>query len=231
MSGTVVDLTKDDAVRVIATPANIRLGHNIAANGDVAFGEFRPERVEALVSELDHQNRRTTISVTDGVLRWSCTCTSDSKLFCKHLVATALAVQKEGRGDIIKAAGILIQGRKLLHERSIGKPAFIAPGGRLEAGETSKQALVRELQEECSIGVHEADLKPFGTFVAEAANHPGQKVIMDVFMVEQWYGEIHPGAEVEELRWFDSSPPKDMIVGSISLHEIIPRLKEQGLID
>jgi len=231
MNGTVVDLTRDDAVRELATPANIRLGHEIAMSGVIVFGAFRPERIEALVSELGHQNRHTTMSVANGVLQWTCTCTGNSKLFCKHLVVTALAAQKEGRGDIIKAAGIIIRDRKLLHERSVGKPAFIAPGGRLEAGETATQALIRELKEECSISVSETDLEPFGTFVAEAANHPGQKVIMDVFMVKQWHGEIHSGAEVEELRWLGSSPPKDVVIGSISLHEIIPRLKEQGLID
>ncbi|HSX00200.1 MAG TPA: NUDIX domain-containing protein [Patescibacteria group bacterium] len=228
---TVLDLTKDDAVRILATPAAIRLGHEIVAKGEVIFGAFRPEYVEARVASPVSQMRHTIIEVQVDDLRWTCTCTADSELFCKHLVATALAAQKEGRGDIVKAAGIIIQNRKLLHERSIGKPAFIAPGGRLEAGEAPKQALVRELKEECSIDVREADLEQFGTYTAEAANHPGQKVIMDVFMVKKWSGDLRPGAEVEEFCWLDSRIPKDLIVGSVSAHEIIPRLKQQGLID
>ncbi len=133
--------------------------------------------------------------------------------------------------DIYKAAGIIVRDRKLLHEHSYGKPAFIAPGGKIEPGETAAQALVRELKEECSIDVAEADLEPFGTFSAEAAGQPGRQVHMQVFMVKKWQGEIKPAAEVQELRWFDSNLPTDIEIGSISAHEIIPRLKAQNLID
>jgi 8-oxo-dGTP pyrophosphatase MutT (NUDIX family) len=50
---------------------------------------------------------------------------------------------KTDNADIHKAAGIIIQGRKLLVERSVGKVYFIAPGGSVEPGETVEQAVVR----------------------------------------------------------------------------------------
>jgi len=133
--------------------------------------------------------------------------------------------------DIYKAAGLIIQGRKVLAERSYGKPVFIQPGGKLEPGETAKQALVRELNEECRIEVLEEDLEPFGKFSAEAANHPGQQAHIEVFMVKKWRGEITPGDRVEEMLWLTSDLPKGVEIGSIFVHDIIPRLKEQGLID
>lgn len=116
-------------------------------------------------------------------------------------------------------------------ERSYGKPMFVQPGGKLEPGETPKQALVRELQEEFQIEVREGDLEPFGSFSAEAANHPGQQVHMEVFIVKEWSGEIAPASEVEEMLWLTSNLPKDKEIGSIFVHDIIPRLKEQDLID
>ncbi|HSX36124.1 MAG TPA: NUDIX domain-containing protein [Patescibacteria group bacterium] len=231
MTKTVVDLTRDDDVRQLATPANILAGHEIFQKGEVAFAEFKPELINATVSMPGMNTRRTSFSVKDDMLRWKCTCTSNPKLFCKHLVVAALGVQKEGRGDIYKAAGVIIKDRKVLFERSQGKPAFIAPGGRIEAGETVTEALKRELSEEFQIDVDEADLEPFGTFSADAANHPSQQVHMQVFIVKKWRGEVTPASEVAEVRWLNSQLPNDIELGSIFAHEVVPRLKKEGLID
>ena len=132
--------------------------------------------------------------------------------------------------DIHKAAGVIIRDRKLLFERSKDKQFFIAPGGSIEAGETAEQALVRELMEEFRIVVDEIDLEPFGTFSAEAANHPGRQVHMYVFVVKNWQGEPTPDNEVEEILWLDSGNVHSVPVGSIFGHEILPRLHKAGLI-
>lgn len=135
------------------------------------------------------------------------------------------------QADIHKAAGILIRNRRLLVERSYTKDHFIAPGGSIEHKETAAQALIRELMEEFGITVTEQNLKPFGNFYAEAAGRPGQTVRMDVFVVEAWKGEPKPCSEVEELRWISSSNDEGLPLGSIFEHEVIPRLKADGLID
>ena len=132
--------------------------------------------------------------------------------------------------EIHKAGGILLRGKKLLVERSRGKTHFIAPGGSVEPGETPAQALVRELKEEFRLETREADFTPFGSFSAEAAGRPGVQVRMDVFVVKEWEGEPAPDNEVEEIAWIDSNIPAGMRVGSIFEHEVIPRLKNQGLI-
>ena len=133
--------------------------------------------------------------------------------------------------DIHKAAGIIIKNRKLLVEHSVGKEFFIAPGGTIEPGESATQALVRELREEFAIETREEDFVPFGTFSAPAANHPGRQVHSQVFTVRAWQGEPRASSEVEEIFWLTSQIPEGMKVGSIVAHEIIPRLKAQGLID
>ena len=227
----IVDETTDDKVRKLARPADIRAGHQIAEKGQANPSTFRPdEHIDVTVKMPGASTRHASFTVQKNALHWHCSCTSRAT-FCKHLVAAALAVQKEGRGDIYKAAGIIIKNGALLVERSVGKPAFIAPGGRIEPGETAQQALVRELKEEFGIIVDAAHLEPFGTFRASAANHPGQQVHMDVFMVSKWQGAITPSAEVEEIRWLTSAVPGDIAVGSIFAQEVIPRLKAQGYID
>jgi 8-oxo-dGTP diphosphatase len=134
--------------------------------------------------------------------------------------------------DIHKAAGIIIKDRRLLVERSKGKDVFIAPGGKLEPGETAVQAVIRELKEEFQLNITQSDLKEFGTFYADAAgsHNAGKKLRMDVFVVK-YTGEIVPDSEVEEIRWISSDIPADIEVGSIFAHEVLPRLKEQGLVD
>lgn len=134
--------------------------------------------------------------------------------------------------DIHKAAGIIIKDRRLLVERSKGKDVFVAPGGKIETGETSAQAVIRELKEEFRLSVAESDLEEFGTFYAEAAgsHNAGKKLRMDVFIVKN-IGEIVPDSEVEEIRWISSESPVDIEVGSIFAHEVLPRLKEQDLVD
>ncbi|MFH0905285.1 MAG: NUDIX domain-containing protein [bacterium] len=133
--------------------------------------------------------------------------------------------------DIHKSGGIIIRDGRLLVERSLGKEFFIAPGGSIEQGETPRQALIRELQEEFAIDVVEADLEEFGVFYASAAGQEAKIVRMDVFTVKNWNGEPQPNSEVEEIRWITSEIPKDIKVGSVFKHEVLPRLKEQALID
>ncbi|HSW80700.1 MAG TPA: NUDIX domain-containing protein [Candidatus Saccharimonadales bacterium] len=133
--------------------------------------------------------------------------------------------------DIYKAGGVLVKNHKTLVNSSRGKEYFITPGGKIEAGETPRQALARELMEEFQIEVDEADMEPFGTFSAEAANHPGQIVHIEHFLVKKWYGEIRPDHEVDAVRWITSELPKDIKIGSIFVTEIIPKLKKLGLID
>ena len=136
-----------------------------------------------------------------------------------------------GRIDIYKAGGILIQDRKFLVTRSRGKDIFYAPGGRIEQGEDSESALVRELEEELSIRVKKEHLKPFGTFFHPGAGEEHLTIKMDVFLVEAWEGEIAPGNEIEEFLWISSSPPSNIKIGSIFGEEVLPRLKASGLIE
>jgi mutator protein MutT len=133
--------------------------------------------------------------------------------------------------DIHKASGIIIRERKLLVERSFGKVFFIAPGGSIEAGETPKQALSRELTEEFKIVAEEDDFEEFGTFYAEAAGQEKKWLQSDVFIVKKWQGEPTPDNEVEEIAWITSNNTGGLIIGSIFEHQVIPKLVEQNLID
>lgn len=132
---------------------------------------------------------------------------------------------------IHKAGGVFIKDRTFLIARSHGKTFFIAPGGKLEEGETAQEALVRELDEELQVTVRAEDLTEFGTFHAAAAGKEDTQIRMDVFIVEKWEGEITPSSEIEEVMWINSHLPEGIELGSIFQHDVLPRLKEKDLID
>jgi hypothetical protein len=52
-----------------------------------------------------------------------------------------------------------------------------------------------------------------------------------MFIVQKWQGEITPSSEVEHIMWLTAKLPKDVEIGSIFGHEVLPRLKQRGLVD
>ncbi|HDM8215358.1 NUDIX hydrolase [Vibrio campbellii] len=129
-----------------------------------------------------------------------------------------------------KSAGIIIKDGALLVLRSKGKDTFYAPGGKLDSGETPEQALCRELQEEVSIVVAEDTLTLFGRFEAPAHDKDGITLVMDVFFVNDYSGEVVASNEIEECQWVDSSNVDDIAISTIFRNEVFPRLVEQGLV-
>ncbi len=85
---SVADLVEEQLLAKLATPANLRLGKEIAANDRVEIVEFSPVKV---VAKVKGENTRTVhMNSTKTGLVWECTCTKNEKLFCKHCVATAI---------------------------------------------------------------------------------------------------------------------------------------------
>lgn len=133
--------------------------------------------------------------------------------------------------DIYKSGGIIIHNRNLLVNREADKKFFVAPGGKLEEGESPKKALIRELKEELDIDVKVKDLKYFGHFDTPASGQKDMTLHMTVYFVKKFSGKIHTGHEGDELLWLDSRIPKGIKVGSVFELEVIPRLKKMGLIN
>ncbi|MEA9984914.1 8-oxo-dGTP diphosphatase [Subtercola sp. RTI3] len=81
----------------------------------------------------------------------------------------------------------------------IGK--VVGPGGKLEAGESALDAIVREVAEETGIRIAPADLRQAGYLVYEFPYKPSWSQNSTVFVAEVWQGE--PQASVELApRWF-----------------------------
>ncbi len=133
--------------------------------------------------------------------------------------------------DIFKSAGVIIQNRQALIVRPHHKDIFIQPGGKIEAGESAIQALIRELAEELQIQVKPRDLEFLHESNAPAAGQTHRIVHMQVYLVKAWKGNIAPANEIAELRWINADFDPNLELGSIMAHDTLPRLKAMDLID
>jgi 8-oxo-dGTP pyrophosphatase MutT (NUDIX family) len=103
----------------------------------------------------------------------------------------------------VSAAVIVDHAGRALVVRKQGTTRFMQPGGKPEAGESPAQTLIRELDEELSLKVAEADLRPLGTFISAAANEPGHRVVADAFALRAEREDVVVQAELAELRWLE----------------------------
>lgn len=107
-------------------------------------------------------------------------------------------------------AGALVDkaGRVLLTERPAGKNLagfWEFPGGKIESGETPREALVRELGEELGIAVNPKALIPC-TFASY--DYPEFHLAMPLFVCREWTGDVS-GKEGQNFVWTDwrNTPP------------------------
>jgi 8-oxo-dGTP diphosphatase len=119
---------------------------------------------------------------------------------------------------LLVAAAALVDpdNRVLIAQRPQGRSMaglWEFPGGKVEAGETPEQALVRELREELSIEVCVTCLAPF-TFASHA--YEQFHLLMPIYLCKRWEGEITP-REAQVVKWVRAArladypmPPADL---------------------
>lgn len=84
--------------------------------------------------------------------------------------------------------------------------------------------------EEVQIEINIDTLEHLGTFEAEAIGQKDVHLVMDVYMINDSRDDPIPSSEIEEIKWINTQT-KDISLGSIFEHEIMPILKQRDLID
>lgn len=104
--------------------------------------------------------------------------------------------------DQITVSAVVIRDAegRVLTVRKRGSDLLMFPGGKPEAGESSRQAAVRECAEELGVELDAGHLRPLGEFSAPAANEPGHDVRATVFE-HPWVEVGAPLAEIEHVEW------------------------------
>ncbi|MDY0912366.1 8-oxo-dGTP diphosphatase [Rathayibacter festucae] len=87
----------------------------------------------------------------------------------------------------------VLLGRKL---RGLGEGRVVAPGGKLEPGESPAAAAVRELAEEVGLRAEPADLEPRGSLDYLFPHRPAWSQRSHVFVCRRWSGDVVASGEL-----------------------------------
>lgn len=117
----------------------------------------------------------------------------------------------------VSAAVIADAAGRVLVVRKHGTSVFMQPGGKPEPGESSAEALARELSEEVGLAVDPTELEPLGIFEADAANEPGHRVVAETFRIAAEPDDVSAQAEIAELRWITPADVSTMALAPLSL--------------
>jgi 8-oxo-dGTP diphosphatase len=128
---------------------------------------------------------------------------------------------------VIVAAIIEDDSGRLLLVRKRGTDRFMQAGGKIDAGETAADALVRELREELAVTVTADDLVYLGRFDAPAANEAGYVVDAEVFFASL-DGTPVASAEIEELIWMSPSDAGGVRLAPLTSDVLLPLLAERA---
>ncbi|HLW91443.1 MAG TPA: NUDIX hydrolase [Roseiarcus sp.] len=124
--------------------------------------------------------------------------TDDRSFPPRPILAVSLAVFREGRALIARRARPPLKG------------VYSLPGGRVEVGETLKQAALRELFEEVGVA---AEIIAFNDHV-ESIVRDGAEVsahyVIASFVARWVSGEARTSAEADDVRWVDPNRPFDV---------------------
>lgn len=115
-------------------------------------------------------------------------------------------------------------GRVLLGQRPEGKSMaglWEFPGGKVEAGETPEQALIRELHEELGIDTWSSCLAPL-TFASHA--YEDFHLLMPLFACRRWNGTPH-SKEGQALKWVNAQDLKNFAMPPADI-PLIPILRD-----
>ena len=127
---------------------------------------------------------------------------------------------------------MFFQDGKLLIDKPRKKPTFQMIGGKVEEGETTREAAIRECHEELGEkAIFDESLLEFVMDFEEiATSDPTKRIHMNIFQYKgQLKGELTVSEEIERFMWFGADDDRSILSNTLK-NEIVPYCIEKGLI-
>ena len=135
--------------------------------------------------------------------------------------------------NLIEVVGTMFfRNGKLLIDKPRSKPTFQMIGGKVEKGETSRQAAIRECHEELGENaIFDENLIEFVMDFEEiATSDPTKKIHMNIFQYNgELKGELTISEEIESFMWFGINDDRNLLSNTLK-NEIVPYCIKNGLI-
>ncbi|ARD57626.1 8-oxo-dGTP diphosphatase [Bacillus safensis] len=107
---------------------------------------------------------------------------------------------------------------------------WVAPGGKMESGESVKDSVVREYREETGIYILNPQLKGVFTFIIKEGDQIVQEWMMFTFMADSFTGKNVTESEEGVLKWHDVKDVPDLPMAPGDSHILDFMLKGKGLL-
>ncbi len=132
----------------------------------------------------------------------------------------------------IRKIGIAIfKDKKILMARSKkNTDIFYLPGGKLEAGESDQDCIIRESREELGTSIISESMEFLNEFEDEAHGQPEGTMVNIKLYACKLESEPTPNSEITELEYFDTLTDQKHL-STLCIRTVFPWLKEKGLIN
>jgi 8-oxo-dGTP diphosphatase len=96
---------------------------------------------------------------------------------------------------------VLTTGEKALLLQKPSRGWWVAPGGKMEPGETIKESAEREFREETGLSVSNAELRAVSTIVIMDNDQPVDEWMMFTFHATSYQGQLFEQSPEGKLEW------------------------------
>ncbi|MDM5299541.1 8-oxo-dGTP diphosphatase [Bacillus pumilus] len=107
---------------------------------------------------------------------------------------------------------------------------WVAPGGKMENGESVKDSVIREYREETGIYILNPQLKGVFTFIIKEGDQVVQEWMMFTFMADSFTGKNVSESEEGILKWHDVKDVSTLPMAPGDRHILDFMLKGKGLL-
>ena len=125
---------------------------------------------------------------------------------------------------------VLRKGDEVLLLQKPRRGWWVAPGGKMEPGESVKEACVREFREETGIYVKNPKIKGIFTFIMKEDDIVQSEWMMFTFVADEYDGQHMEVSEEGLLEWMGISELKDLPMADGDYHILDYMIHGNGLI-